>query len=148
MVKEIIKDVDFLQKTSDRFYFAGDYIDGTMGSNDEYLIQDMLDTAEHHKDNCIGLAAVQIGVLKRIIVVYMGGKFVPFINPVIIQRSRGTYMTKEGCLSLDGLRDVRRHDSIKVAYTTKNRKTKVQTFKGITAQIIQHEVDHLNGKLI
>ena len=138
MVKEIVKDVDILLQTSERFEF----------DSDEYLIQDMLDTAEYHKDKCIGLAAVQIGVLKRIIVVYMGGKFVPFINPVIIQKSRGTYIAKEGCLSLSYGGEVRRHDSIKVAYTTRNGQTKVQTFRGLTAQIIQHEVDHLNGKLI
>ena len=138
MVKEIIKDTMILTKISERFEIE----------NDEYLIQDMLDTAEYYEMNCLGLACIQIGVPKRIIVVNMKGKFVPMINPVIIQKSTSMYLAKEGCLSLDGIREVRRHSTIKVAYTTKNKKAKVETFKGLTAQIIQHEVDHLNGKLI
>ena len=147
MVKEIVKDVEILKQVSDRFEFPN--ISGlTMNVGDEYLIQDMLDTAECLKANCLGLAAIQIGVPKRIIVVLMGNKFVPMINPVIIQKSNSTYITTEGCLSLDGLREVRRHHTIKVAYTTRKKKPKVETFKGLTAQIIQHEIDHLNGKMI
>lgn len=147
MVKEIIKDVNVLQQKSDKFEFPNN--SGlTTNVGDEYLIQDVMDTAEYHKDHCLGLACIQIGVPKRIIVVRMGHKFVPMINPVIIQKSTTMYTATEGCLSLDGLREVRRHSTIKVAYTTRNKKPKVETFKGLTAQIIQHEVDHLNGKLI
>ena len=148
MVREIIKDIKFLQQRSDVFEFAG-IKDKTIDiPADEYLIQDMLDTANYHIDHCLGLAAVQIGVPKRIIVVKMGKKFVPFINPVIIKRSKEIYLTREGCLSLDGEREVRRHYTVKVAYTTRNKQVKVETFSGITAEIIQHEVDHLNGILI
>lgn len=148
MVREIVKDVKFLQQRSDVFEFAG-IKDKTIDMPaDEYLIQDMLDTANYHIDHCLGLAAVQIGVLKRIIVVKIGKNFRPFINPVIINRSKETYLAKEGCLSLEGQREVRRHRTVKVAYTTRNKQVKVETFSGITAEIIQHEVDHLNGILI
>lgn len=147
MVRDIVKDITTLSKVSGRFEFPNN--SGlTTNVGDEYLIQDMLDTAEYFEANCLGLSAIQIGIPKRIIVVLMGKKFVPMINPVIIQKSTSMYKTTEGCLSLDGLREVRRHSTIKVAYTTRNKKPKVETFKGLTAQIIQHEVDHLNGKLI
>ena len=147
MVKEIIKDINILQQKSSKFEFAN-VSHLTYNYGDEYLIQDMLDTAEYHVDSCLGLACIQIGVPKRIIVVKIGKQFVPFINPTIIKKSESTYVAKEGCLSLDGLRDVNRHHWVKVAYTTKDRKPKIEIFRGATAQIIQHEVDHLNGKLI
>lgn len=138
MVREIVKDTGFLSKKSDPFVF---------GQND-HIIQDLLDTANAHKENCAGLAAPQIGELKRVVVVRMNDKFVPFINPVVIKRSPGVYHTMEGCLSLDGQRNVKRHYIIMVSYTTKNGKNKVQQFGGYVAQIIQHEADHLNGILI
>lgn len=147
MVREIVKDINFLQQKSDKFEFAN-ISDLTMNVGDEYLIQDLIDTAECHRDDCIGLAAIQIGVPKRLIVVKIGKNFIPFINPIIFQKSKTTYTAREGCLSLDGEREVCRHASIKVAYTTKDKKSEVKTFKGLIAQIIQHEVDHLNGILI
>lgn len=147
MVKEIVKDINILQQKSDRFEFTN-ISNLTMNVGDEHLIQDLLDTAEYHKNNCLGLACIQIGVPKRVVVVRMGNKFVPFINPTILQKSKDTYLIKEGCLSLDEQREARRHYHIKVGYTTQNKKVKVETFKGITAQIIQHEIDHLNGILI
>lgn len=148
MVRTIIKDEQMLRQKSDKFEFTN-VSDLTYNYGaDEYLIQDIIDTAEAHKDHCVGLAAIQMGIPKRLIVVKMGDKFIPMINPIILQKSKSTYMAIEGCLSLEGQRDVRRHSIIKVAYTTKDKKAKVETFKGIVAQIIQHEVDHLNGILI
>ena len=148
MVRTIIKDEEMLKQKSDRFEFANVSNLTYNVPGDEYLIQDILDTAEYHKDKCVGLAAIQMGIPKRLIAVWMGSKFIPMINPAIIQKSKSTYTAIEGCLSLEGQREVRRHSTIKVAYTTKDKKAKVETFKGYVAQIIQHEVDHLNGKLI
>ena len=138
MVREIIKDPSILTQKSELFIFG----------QDDHIIQDMLDTANAHKDNCAGLAAIQIGVAKRVILVRQGDKFVPFINPVVTMKSRETYMTEEGCLSLESKHRVERHYSVMVSYMTKNGKKKVQQFSGYIAQIIQHEVDHLNGVLI
>lgn len=138
MIKDIVKDIEILSQKSERFEFG----------KDDYLIQDMLDTAEHHKDHCVGLACIQIGVPKRIILVRQNDKFIPFINPMIVQRSKETYTAKERCLSLDGEREVKRHNGVKVIYTTKDKKTKSMAFSGFVAEIIQHEVDHLNGILI
>lgn len=138
MVREIIKDTNFLTQKSEPFIFEQDIP----------LLQDMLDTANAHKENCAGLAAPQIGELKRVIMVRQGDKFAPFINPKITMKSRETYMAEEGCLSLDGKRKVKRHYSVMVSYTTKNGKNKVQQFSGYIAEIIQHEVDHLYGVLI
>lgn len=138
MIKDIVKDENILMQKSEPFILG----------EDDYIIQDMLDTAEAHKDECIGLAAVQIGYLKRVILVKINNKFVPFINPRIFQKYGGTYETKEGCLSLEGMRIVKRHVSVRVMYTDKKGRSKKLIASGITAEIIQHEVDHLNGVLI
>lgn len=138
MIKEIIKDEIILQTKSENFVFG----------EDNHLIQDMIDTATANIEICAGLACIQIGVAKRVILVKQGDKFIVYINPVIVKKSPKTYITQEGCLSLDGLRTVKRHRQITLAYTNKQGKRKVQTFSGFTAQIIQHECDHLNGILI
>lgn len=138
MIKEIVKDEKILTQKSERFEFG----------KDDYLIQDMIDTAEHHKEHCVGLACIQIGIPKRIILVRQKDKFIPFINPIIVQKSKETYTAEESCLSLDGEREVKRHYGVKVIYTTKDKKTKCMAFSGFVAEIIQHEVDHLNGVLI
>lgn len=138
MIREIVKDENLLKQKSTNFIFG----------EDEYLIEDMLDTANAHKYRCAGLACIQIGIAKKIILVRQNDKFIPFINPVIIKKSSKTFMAEEGCLSLDGIRTVKRHRSVKVMYSTVQGKRKVQEFNGFTAQIIQHECDHLNGVLI
>jgi len=138
MIKDIVKDIEFLQQKSEPFVFG----------KDDYLIQDIIDTAEEHRDKCAGLACVQIGTPKKLIVVKINNKFVPFINPVIIKRSQQTYIATEACLSLEGTRQVKRHKKIKLGYTTADGKTKVGEFDGFTAQVIQHECDHLRGILI
>jgi peptide deformylase len=140
MVKVINKDTESLSRKSVAFDLTSDA--------DGELLRDMLDTAEAHKENCVGLAAIQVGVAKRAILVRMGNKFVPFLNPTIIYRSPQTYCANEGCLSLDGTRLVKRHRTIKVMWTESNGKRHVREFSGFTAQIIQHEVDHCNGVLI
>jgi peptide deformylase len=138
MVREIIKDPVILTQKSEPFIFG----------QDDHIVQDMLDTAEAHKENCVGLAAIQIGEPKRVILVRQGDNFVPFINPAVVKKSPDTYYTMEGCLSLEGVRNVRRHRSVMVSWTATNGKKKVKEFNGFTAQILQHEIDHLNGVLI
>lgn len=140
MIKEINKDIESLSTKSIAFDLNDD-LDGE-------LLRDMLDTAEAHKENCVGLAAIQVGVPKRVILVRQDDKFIPFINPMIIKKSSTTYLADEGCLSLDGTREVKRHHRIKVMWTEPSGKKRVREFNGFTAQIIQHEVDHINGVLI
>ena len=110
------------------------------------LVQDMLDTM--YVNNDVGLAAPQIGVLKKVIVVRNGDSFVPMINPTIIKRVGTKFLNKEGCLSLDGERTVCRYPSVMVSFTERNGKKQIKTFNGFTSIIIQHETDHLSGKLI
>lgn len=137
MVKEIVKDVNFLSKPL-----------GRAKREDLHIIEDLLDTAEAHRDRCLGLTANQIGYDKRIIVVKMGERFVPFINPIITHKRTPVYTAEEGCMSLDGLRTVKRYDSIRLTWLDGNFKSHSDVFFGLTAEIIQHEVDHCNGKLI
>jgi peptide deformylase len=89
-----------------------------------------------------------IGVCKRIIVFDNEGTPMVMINPEII-RQTGEYETEEGCLSLlGGPRKTRRYKKIKVRYQTLDFQTRLKSFEGWTAQIIQHEIDHCNGILI
>lgn len=139
MKKEIIKDIEFLKQKSEDFNFE----------TDKDLIRDLLDTAEYHHANCVGLAAPQIGVHKRAIVVLMSTGFRPMLNPVIFWKDlKSKYSTVEGCLSLDGERETKRFRRIKVKYTNENGATIIKQFDGYQAQIIQHEIDHINGVLI
>ena len=138
MVREITKDLEILSRKS------VDFIPGL----DDHLIADMLDTANAHKDNCAGLACIQIGINKRIILVRNGDDFKVFCNPAIVKRSAKTYMATEGCLSLDGSREVKRHNSVMLSWITPKGKRNVKEFTGWIAEIIQHEVDHTYGKLI
>lgn len=137
MVKEIVKDTEFLMKPLKSATKA-----------DLHIVKDLLDTAVANDDRCLGLTANQIGYDKRIIVVKMDDKYIPFINPVILQKSKATYIAEEGCLSLDGAREVKRHQSIMLLWTDVNFKSHKSAFHGLAAEIIQHEVDHCNGKLI
>lgn len=138
MVREITKDPEILSRKS------VDFIPGL----DDHLIADMLDTANAHKDNCAGLACIQIGINKRIILVRDGDDFKVFCNPAIVKRSAKTYMATEGCLSLDGSREVKRHNSVMVSWVTPKGKRNVKEFSGWIAEILQHEIDHCNGILI
>ena len=138
MIRDIVKDTAVLQQKSLPFVFE----------EDEFLIPDLLDTAKAHGENCVGLAAIQIGIPKRVILVRFGKNFIPFINPMIIHKSTKTYEADEGCLSLEGTRRVKRHKSVKVVWTEPSGKKRVQEFIGFPAQILQHEIDHCNGILI
>ena len=108
---------------------------------------DLQDTLAANKDRCVGMAANMIGVKKNIIIVSMGPMNVVMFNPKITKKL-DPYQTEEGCLSLQGVRKTQRYESIKVSYLDQNFKKKIRTFKGYTAQIIQHELDHFEGKII
>ncbi len=110
--------------------------------------QDLLDTLTAHKDTCVGMAANMIGVYKRIIAFDNEGTYMVMLNPEIVKQS-GEYETEESCLSLlGGPRKTKRYQKIKVQYHTLDFQTRLKTFIGWTAQIIQHEIDHCNGVLI
>ena len=108
---------------------------------------DLLNTLKAHEDGCVGMAANMIGVNKAIIAVNMGFMNVAMFNPKIVKRN-GKYETEEGCLSLDGVRKCVRYQEIEVEYEDINFKRQRQKYSGWTAQIIQHECDHLNGIII
>ena len=110
------------------------------------LIDDMFETM--YEANGVGLAAPQVGILKRVVVIDVGDGPICMINPEIIKKD-GVYDTEEGCLSLlGGPRKCKRYKTIKVQYQNLEMQTRTKNFTGWTAQIIQHEVDHCNGVLI
>ena len=136
MVRPIVKDVLFLGQKS---------LPAT--PEDIPVADDLLDTLKAHAAECVGMAANMIGVKKRIIVVDLGGMALEMFNPRIVSQSVA-YETMEGCLSLYGARTVTRYKNIKVEWKTRTFQTRMQTFTGNVAQIIQHEIDHCNGILI
>ena len=112
------------------------------------VAQDLLDTLIANKDACVGMAANMIGVRKRISVCDNEGTYMTMFNPEIIKKSN-PYDTEESCLSLPGgPRPCKRYQTIKVRWQNGEFQTRIKTFTGWTAQIIQHEIDHCNGILI
>lgn len=137
MVRELMHDPIFLSLKSE-----------TATKEDLSVAQDLLETLIAHKDNCVGMAANMIGVRKRIIVFDNEGTYMTMFNPEIIKQLE-PYDTEEGCLSLlGGPRKCKRYRSIKVRWQTAEFQSRIKNFAGWTAQIIQHEIDHLNGVLI
>ena len=136
MIREICRDEDFLAQRSD-----------PATPDDLGTAQDLLDTLISHKDGCVGMAANMIGVKKRIIAFENDGEYMVMLNPVIVKRS-GAFDTEEGCLSLSGVRKTKRFRSIKVQWQNEKFQTRLKTFTGWTAQIIQHEIDHCDGVII
>ena len=113
----------------------------------EELSQNLKDTLLVHREECVGMAANMIGVCRRVIVFDDGGKPAVMLNPEILRRE-GPYDAQEGCLSLPGQRPAKRWKKIKVRWQNEQMQSRVKTFEGWTAQIIQHECDHLKGILI
>lgn len=136
MVRPIMKDQLFLAQKS-----------VTATAEDLDIARDLLETLQANAAGCVGMAANMIGQLKRIIVFDNDGKAMLMFNPEIV-KSSGVYETEEGCLSLSGVRKTKRFKSIKVKYQNEAFQTRLKTFEGWTAQIIQHEIDHCNGILI
>lgn len=136
MIREIMRDTTFLAQKAEPATPA-----------DLPVAEDLLETLEAHKDGCVGMAANMIGVNKRIIAFDNEGSYMVMFNPEIIKKSE-PYETDEGCLSLTGTRNTKRWKSIKVQYQNEKFQTRIKTFVGWAAQIIQHEIDHCEGIII
>ena len=136
MLKPIIHDPIFLAQKSEKATRA-----------DAQVITDLKDTLMANAQQCVGMAANMIGVLKNIIIVADGPRHLIMVNPVINEKN-GKFETEEGCLSLPGIRPCIRYKNIKVTYLDEHFKKQHSRFSGWTAQIIQHEIDHCNGVLI
>ena len=136
MIRDICKDPIFLAQRAE-----------PAGPDDIPIAADLLETLEHHREGCVGMAANMIGVNKRIIAFDNAGSYMVMFNPEIIQKS-GPYEAEEGCLSLTGTRKARRWQTIKVRWKNEKFQERLKTFTGWTAQIIQHEIDHCEGIVI
>ena len=137
MVKELIHDPILLSRVSE-----------PAGKEDLQTACDLLETLQAHRENCVGMAANMIGVFKRIIAFQDEKGYTVMLNPELLKQE-GPYETQESCLSLlGGPRKTLRYQKIKVRYQNEQLQTRLKTYSGWTAQIIQHEVDHCNGILI
>ena len=136
MIRDICKDELFLARKA-----------APASPEDLSIAQDLLETLIAHKDGCVGMAANMIGAAKRIIAVEGEDGYLVMFNPVILKKS-GPYETEEGCLSLTGTRKTKRFQTIKVQWQNEKFQTRIKTFTGWTAEILQHEIDHCDGILI
>ncbi len=136
MIRDICKDQAFLAQKAE-----------PATPDDSWIAADLLETLEHHKEGCVGLAANMIGINKRIIAFDNQGSYMVMFNPEILKKS-GPYHAEEGCLSLSGIRPSKRWTSIKVRWQNEAFQERRKTFTGFTAQIIQHEIDHCEGIII
>ena len=136
MIKPIVKDVLFLGEKSEE-----------ATKDDMSVVNDLIDTLRANLDGCVGMAANMIGIKKRIIVFAVGTIIIPMINPIIVRKEK-SYITEESCLSLEGVRQTTRYETIEVEYFDRDFKKKKDVFNGFVAQIIQHEIDHCNGIII
>lgn len=136
MVREIMRDIIFLSQRA-----------APAAPEDLAAADDLLETLQAHREGCVGMAANMIGVSKRIIAFDNDGEYLVMFNPEILKKS-GPYTTEEGCLSLNGTRSTKRWQSVKVRYQNRDFQTRMKTFTGFSAEIIQHELDHCDGILI
>ena len=136
MIKPIFRDVFFLSQKSE-----------PATKQDLSVGQDLQDTLKANQERCVGMAANMIGVKKKIIIVNAGIMNIVMYNPVILKKDT-PYETEEGCLSLEGTRKTTRYQNIEVEFFDSSWKKHQQKYSGWTAQIIQHEIDHLSGIII
>ena len=136
MIRPIVKDVLFLGQKSE-----------PATKQDLPVGQDLMDTLRANQDRCVGMAANMIGVRKKVIIVNMGIMNVVMYNPVIVKKDT-PFETEEGCLSLTGVRRTTRYQNIEVEYRNAAWKKRRERYSGWIAQIIQHEMDHLDGVII
>ena len=136
MIRDICRDETFLAQRAER-----------AALEDLETARDLLDTLAAHREGCVGMAANMIGINKRIIAFDNEGEYMVMLNPVIVKQS-GPYEAEEGCLSLTGRRKTKRFQTIKVQWQNEKLQTRLKTFTGWTAEIIQHEIDHCDGILI
>jgi peptide deformylase len=136
MIKPIMRDVLFLGQKSE-----------PATKEDMQVGRDLQDTLRANQERCVGMAANMIGVRKNIIIVNMGFTNVVMFNPVLVKKDT-PYETEEGCLSLEGVRKTTRYQNIEVEYYDFAWKKQRLKLTGWTAQICQHELDHLAGRII
>ena len=136
MVREIMRDVFFLAQKSE-----------PATKDDLQVGRDLMDTLRANRERCVGMAANMIGIKKNVIIVNMGMVDVVMFNPVILKKDT-PYQTEEGCLSLIGVRPTMRYENIEVEYYDFAWKKQKMKLSGWTAQICQHEIDHLDGRII
>ena len=136
MVREICRDILFLKRKA-----------GPATAEDIEIANDLLETLKANEERCVGMAANMIGRDVAIIAFNNEGAYEVMFNPEIVKKD-GAYTTEEGCLSLDGVRPCKRYKSIKVKYQNEKMQIRQKTYQGWTAQIIQHECDHLEGIII
>lgn len=136
MVQNICKDLFLLRQKA-----------SPAGPEQISAADDLKDTLIHNRERCVGMAANMIGKPTAVIVFFDGPKLMEMFNPEILSKD-GRYETEEGCLSLEGTRKCTRWKKIKVRWQTRELQFRVKTFEGWTAEIIQHEIDHLDGVII
>lgn len=136
MIKTIVTDTFFLAQPSQE-----------ATKEDLPLAQDLRDTLTFHRESCVGMAANMIGVKKRVIIISMGFVDLVMFNPVLLEKA-GAYEAEESCLSLKGSRPITRYKEIKISYRDEKWLEKKLTLKDFPAQIVQHELDHLEGIVI
>lgn len=145
MIKSIITDRAVLSLTCHP-------VELPIGTGDKINIHNLLDTANDMFERCAGLAAPQIGCLRRLITVKLGGQFVVMINPEIISHKGKHQLGLESCLSrpvtLTSPVRVKRWYKVKVRWTDIDGNLQSKIFKSLEARVVQHEIDHLDGKVI
>lgn len=151
MVREINRDIEILKKKAK-----------PATKNDiTGVAQDLADTLQAYRMTCVGMAANMIGEPKAIIAVCLDAEVVEsrllgagpddiliMLNPKYEKKSGRTYFIDEGCLSAPEPKEVERSEWVEVSYRDMNWQKKRQKFTGLLAEIVQHEMDHLEGKII
>lgn len=136
MIQPVMKDMLFLSQKSE-----------SAARKDLPVGRDLQDTLKANREACVGMAANMIGIKKRVIIVNMGEIDVVMFNPVLLKKDT-PYEAEEGCLSLEGVRPTTRYQNIEVEYQDMQWKKRRVQLSGWTAQIVQHELDHLEGIII
>lgn len=138
-MKILTSEDKFLRKKSKKVAKVDDSV--------QTLAKSMIETM--YESNGIGLSAVQVGVLKQIIVIDNSGEPIVMINPLITKVSDEYVEMEEGCLSCpDIFKMISRPSSLSVKYRDLNGKPHFENYDGLIARIIQHEILHLYGELI
>lgn len=136
MIRNIVRDQFFLQQKA-----------RPAEADDLAAACDLADTLDAYRTRCAGMAANMIGERAAIICVLIGNVCTTFYNPEIIEQSE-PYTAEEGCLCLDGTRKTQRYNRIRLRFQDVYMQTHEMTYRGFTAEVIQHEMDHLRGILI
>jgi len=136
----IKQDISILTKVSEPFDFDKPPMDPNQ------LARDLVQTMMHY--NGLGIAAIQCNIPYRVFAMRGAPEMYVFFNPMIVDDASQIIKMEEGCLSFPGLVvDIKRPGSIRLRYTMANGETDTKLFTGMSARVIQHEIDHLDGVL-